>query len=262
MEARFEADREQIKECIATWQSSVQAHFLDQLEVRQGLNIQVEPLQTTNIITTDGDPFVDLSDELKLLLRADSLFYYKDSESSPTGHTQPETYRSILVTQGLIELSNLQTFSHDVLRTPELDQFLPYPEAQEIARMLLVLHYVRHRRLYLKVQEESQQLTDDGVIYNDIHSPEIQPSRPMTKFCLVPPINYGRALLEVCRLCRKIEVIRGTVTTSRPEMVQHLLDVHGIRKPKVKEHYTTHILPGRVSRCDEYGFPLYDGLKR
>ncbi|CAE6427724.1 unnamed protein product, partial [Rhizoctonia solani] len=294
MEARFEADREQIEDLIAKWQLCVQAHFLDQL--RQGLSIQVEPLQTTNILTNNGDPFVNLSDELKLLLRADSLFYCKTSESSPNGHTRPETYRSILVIQGLIGSSNSQSFSHDFLSTPKLDQFLMYPEAQELARMLLismgrphasflemeaigrhfrcgrchevgmswnelVLHYVRHKNLYQKVREEPQQLTNDGVTYKNIHDPEIQPTRPMVKFCLTPPRIYGGVIhLEVCQLCQKIQFIRGIVALSKPDMIQHLLDVHRIKKPKVEKHHAARTFPNLhiVARCDEYGFPLYD----
>ncbi|CAE7194438.1 unnamed protein product [Rhizoctonia solani] len=88
----------------------------------------------------------------------------------------------------------------------------------------------------------------------------MQPTRPMIKFCLAPDIGYAEVELEVCQLCQKIQVIRGTVALSKPEMIQHLLDVHDVREPEVEKHYVTHTLPNMAS-CDEYGFPIYNRFK-
>ncbi|CUA70930.1 hypothetical protein RSOLAG22IIIB_09204 [Rhizoctonia solani] len=73
MEARFEENRAQIEDFIAEWQASVQTQFANQLD--QGHIDLGRILQPYNIATDNGDPFSDLPNELKLLLRADMTFF-------------------------------------------------------------------------------------------------------------------------------------------------------------------------------------------
>ncbi|KEP45345.1 hypothetical protein V565_285140 [Rhizoctonia solani 123E] len=291
METRFEDNRTQIQDYIANWITSVQTQFADQL--RQDPGLRGEILQPTAVITDNGDPFSNLSDELKLLLRADSLFCL----NSGSLYDCPKTYSSILINNGLTgPMSSLSCWEY-LGSPPNLNKLVLYPEARAVARMLLlnmgrpnasyiemnavrssfgcgrcyeadmnweklVHHYIRHKKLYSDIQEGLSQLAIECITYNDTHNPDVQPDRPLVRY---QSVQAGGALfahptgrLEICKLCDKIRVIRGKVALSKPEMMQHLLDVHSIIQPKVNEHYhgVTQKLAGFWG-SDAYGFPIF-----
>ncbi|CUA70927.1 hypothetical protein RSOLAG22IIIB_09201 [Rhizoctonia solani] len=252
MEARFEENRVQIQGYITEWQNSVEAGFVDQL--RQDPVIQGKILQSTNIITKKSDSFSNLSDELKMLLRADSLFY-ADYGSSSYRFKQPRAYSSILEDKGLVGSENSLTCWNYLKPPPTLNKFVLNTEAREVARMLL-LSMGRPNASYFEVQAVRRRFGCGRCYATEMRWEELaRIYHYMIHKILYLDIHKDPSYLA--NLCKKIEIIRGMIALSKPEMKQHLLYVHNVAKPKLNEHYITQNLTGQFSGLDDYDIPMY-----
>ncbi|CAE7195526.1 unnamed protein product [Rhizoctonia solani] len=132
LEETFNARREEIDAMIDEWRDNLHAKLLGFLPKLEG-----DILQPT-LVANDSDPFKDLSDDMKRLLRADSLFTVFDWNDSPyisnSPRHRPYTYQDILrVNPGSVH--RLEDLAKQV-QLP-MDCIRPYPAAQEIARELM-----------------------------------------------------------------------------------------------------------------------------
>ncbi|CAE6535148.1 unnamed protein product [Rhizoctonia solani] len=277
MEARFEKRREEVETLVNEWRTSIPAHFLNQAKANGTV---LRPVLTS--YRGGSGPFINLSDDLKRLLRADSVFY----TTSPLGNKKiPATYSSILDTEGLSAL----LCTPDNAPSPKplsLEHMFWYPEAHEVAKTLLanlgkpdisyfeiwgfpvskiymcgrchntdrmtwaqvIQHYVEQKQKHSDVQKDLAGLADQEIMYNDVHHPTLSTAGgpPMIKYiwgsARIADGGGGTGEFQVCKLCEKIPSA-GEVVASQSAIRRHLLDVHGITKPGIDKHYAPKRLP-------------------
>ncbi|KDN34410.1 hypothetical protein RSAG8_12492, partial [Rhizoctonia solani AG-8 WAC10335] len=272
MEAKLEEHREEIEVLVNGWRSQVQTHFLSQAVAHDMI---LRPV----LVSYDGnpEPFITISDDIKRLLRADSIFY-----TTPLSEDQkiPSAYTSIIFSERLIWTP--QTSQKFVTPKPlNLEHIFWYPEAHEAAREILnsmskpdvsymeitgyplthiymcgrchdttlmswekmIQHYVEQKQLHSDVQKDLENLAGSGIMYNDIHDPALSTDLPMIKHhaTQVPTkiMDVRDEGLGRFQMCKLCEMIPSVseVVVSQSFMLRHLRDVHGIIKPKFDEHY-------------------------
>ncbi|KDN34650.1 hypothetical protein RSAG8_12275, partial [Rhizoctonia solani AG-8 WAC10335] len=267
MEETFKEHREEIKAHITEWQSGIHGYFLGLL--RQGNSLQ----PTTGI----PDPSPDLSDDLKLLLRADVLFL--NTSAFYFERKTPLTYDALSPRGEMILSYGYQSYwNSNSGALPDLRHIVLYAEAHEVARTLLadmgipnasclemkvyesnlvcgrchdtgrkswaelVQHYVQANELYAAVQTDSASLSETGITYNNVHDPA-QTELPMVIHTPTRVVHAQSGTkshrLCVCVLCEKLPVKNRVVIRKSP-VLQHLRDVHGIVDPMTGEHYRQH----------------------
>ncbi|CAE6448143.1 hypothetical protein ACGC1H_001100 [Rhizoctonia solani] len=132
LEQAFNARRGEIDAMVTEWRDKLHTRLLGFLPKLEG-----EILRPT-LVADGSDPFKHLSDDIKRLLRADSLFTFYDWNDSPyimnSPRHRPYTYQDILrISAGDVHrLSDLRT----QVQLP-MDRIGPYPAAQEMARELM-----------------------------------------------------------------------------------------------------------------------------
>ncbi|CAE6397249.1 unnamed protein product [Rhizoctonia solani] len=270
METKFEENRNEIENLVTEWKDRIQAHFVNLL--RDGCNNQVELLRPAIVTCNDDfDSPTNISDDLKIILRADSFFYQTWSSDLPK---RSLSYGTILYIEGL-NGSHSGYVPALPRPAPSLDNVYWYAEAHEAARHLLadmgkpdatylemksvgnvfacgrchedhhrnwdemVQHYVDHKELHAEIQA-GKGSSDAGITYNDVHSPTLPTDQPMIMDYATKALENGPepglGYLQVCKLCEKIPAV-GEVLASEPVILKHLLNVHGITEPEVDEHY-------------------------
>lgn len=97
MEIRFMEHREEIDGLISGWRAQTEGHLAELLRKGRVLDALEEtaPTPILPVVEPEPNPLDNVSDDLKILLRADSLF---DSLSGPYG--APVTYHSLISPQG------------------------------------------------------------------------------------------------------------------------------------------------------------------
>ncbi|KAG8726184.1 hypothetical protein FRC11_000654, partial [Ceratobasidium sp. 423] len=257
MEATFEEHREEIEAMVAEWRDRIHTHLAN--ELRDGYESQGEVLRPTiAILNNDPDPLANVSDDLKLLLRADSFF--RKTVSSYL--SQPLSYGTILSSERLNGIQSVYG-STTTRAAPSLDNIHWHPEAHEVARGLLadlgrpdasylemkgvgsvfacgrchetevrnwegmVQHYIEQKQLHAKIQED-ETLVAEEITYNDVHDSELFTDLPMiTDYATktlesVPDAGLGR--LQICKVCEDIPVAKAVIAP-KSAILKHLLDV-------------------------------------
>ncbi|CAE6379441.1 unnamed protein product [Rhizoctonia solani] len=134
LEQDFNSRREEIDTMVSQWRDKLHTRLLGFLPKLEG-----EVLQPT-LVADGSDPFKDLSDDMKRLLRADSLFLVYDWNESPyiinSSRNQPYTYQDILRIHPGDSVYRLGDLSKQA-ESP-IDSIRAYPAAQAIARELMM----------------------------------------------------------------------------------------------------------------------------
>ncbi|CAE6451363.1 unnamed protein product [Rhizoctonia solani] len=253
MHESFQEKLEDVRAQLAAWQNYIHEYFVNLLDA-----------QSKGLQSATGVDHPDLSDDLKRLLRADVLF--RNTSRSPN---EPLTYDALALHGDMVRSSRYQsTLDIKSNGLPYLAHIILYPEAQEVARMLLadmgipnasslemqtyrldlvcgrchdarrksweelVQHYVEANELYADIQK-----TSPGITYNHVHDP-VYIARPMVIYD--PPRethNAGLKERHVCVRCEEIPV-KNRVSASKANITQHLIDVHGVSEPVMGKHYS------------------------
>ncbi|CUA68371.1 hypothetical protein RSOLAG22IIIB_07886 [Rhizoctonia solani] len=149
LEQDFNVRREEIDTMVSEWRDKLHTRLLGFLPKRQG-----EILQPT-LVADGSDPFKDLSDDMKRLLRADSLFFVYDWNEIPytinSSRNQPFTYQDILRIHPGGSVHRLGDLPKQV-ESP-IDSIRPYSAVQEIARELMT-SIARPNASYLELGSE------------------------------------------------------------------------------------------------------------
>ncbi|CAE6504317.1 unnamed protein product [Rhizoctonia solani] len=277
LEAKFEQHRIEIERYITEWKARIQTHCSKL--ARQGLKNTKNILQSS-LVASDNqpNPFANLSDDIKLLLRADSFFITTAQFYSE----RPVTYGSVLKFEGL--LGTYTALGAAIPKAPpSLDGISWNDKAHNAAQDLLaclglpdvsylemtdksvytcgrchdtenktweemVYHYVQQKQKYARIRKETW-LTKEVIVYKDVHDP--------AQFTRLPLIRYsGVQATEVeqyeCKVCAEA-VILGEVIASEEKLMQHLANVHGITDPISDEHYAPQIAEESESQSSESG---------
>ncbi|CAE6475424.1 unnamed protein product [Rhizoctonia solani] len=268
MEESFVERRSEIDAAIADWKTATHARMAEMLRKDQDTKGQVLTPRLI-VLKDDSDPFANLSDDLKLLLRADSLFTSTTPQRGP---------RKILHTYEVAaaQLGYRLAFKDGMMSKPykpplDMSRIRACDEARPIARMLLahmglenacvaelrsvgrgyvcgrchdsrpknweelVSHFVEAKEVFVRVQEHVDQLEALKVTYRDVHDPDTFPDRPLVKYTST---HSNGNLIRACVICSK-EPIKHEVKGPEAKIIEHLKDVHNITEPKVGTHYST-----------------------
>ncbi|CAE6465802.1 unnamed protein product [Rhizoctonia solani] len=205
----------------------------------------------------EGINHPELTDDLKIALRADILFY---NSATRYGDKSPMTYAALSPYGGVVQPYHY-TWADP---KPSLGHIALHPKARAMARSLLadmnipdascfemqaysrlacgrchnatsqswvqlIQHYLEANELYAKIQKTGL----DGITYNNVHDPA-HCDNPMV---LTPsnPMPYG-VKRGVCLVCEQLP-IKTWAAASKSLILRHLVDVHGIVEPVRGEHY-------------------------
>ncbi|KAG9121278.1 hypothetical protein FRC07_002816 [Ceratobasidium sp. 392] len=211
LEQTFMSQSSDIDAIVTEWRDKFHRRLLGFLPAIEG-----DILQPT-LVADDSDPFKDLSNDMKRLLRADSLFSVYDWNDSPyvinSSRGRPYTYKELLHigSGGVSRLSDLQR----QVQLP-IDCIGKYTEAQAVAKELLksisrpnasylelecdyeeewicgqcidtesyswqgiVEHYVKERISYRSSQAE---LAKRKMTFRDVHGSNPFTNRPMIRY--------------------------------------------------------------------------------
>ncbi|CAE6435959.1 unnamed protein product [Rhizoctonia solani] len=253
----FEKNQEAIQNLVAEWKHRIESRFANLVRHGRGSHVSGDSLQSTWLEPEKGsDPFADLTDDHKLLLRADALFY--DTSS---------VFPNLLLTYGTIlhqeRLSGSSTSSSNSALPQSLlyfDQYRVCPEVQAMARALmasmqipnasylelsaigagfrcerchelpfatweqLVQHFTATSNIFKEMHSGLSGASDGGITYRNVHDPTLQIDRPLVGYYSIDSREKVGEMREVIA----------------PEwaILRHTVDVHGIAEPIVNEHYS------------------------
>ncbi|KAF8594200.1 hypothetical protein BDV93DRAFT_502159 [Ceratobasidium sp. AG-I] len=267
MEARFEEHREAIEAHVLEWRIKVEGHLAEVLRqgrVSDGLK-KAAPAPKLPVGKSASNPFTGVSDDLKLLLRADSLF---ESKTGPL--SIPVAYNYLLSSS----LSNMWGVCRE---TPlDLTQFNRDGKAQAIARALLaglgktnasflelqsigprfkcgscqskmthtwteiIHHYADEQRKWERFQAYLPNAPEHEIEFRHLHALDSRPKKSLVKLLDSIPDDsdsehYSGSTNFKCLLCKKVGVIDDGAT--KDEIIEHIINWHGVAEPQQVEHY-------------------------
>ncbi|EUC60931.1 hypothetical protein RSOL_377380 [Rhizoctonia solani AG-3 Rhs1AP] len=265
MEAKFEQHRAEIERYITDWKSRIQAHCSKL--TRQGPKVPKKILQSSLTTSNKPNPFANLSDDLKRVLRADSFF-----NTSTLYSPQAMTYGSVLKYKGLLGTSvTLGAIKPN--EPPSLDGITWNAEANKVARELLtclgipnasylemtdksvyacgrchdtenktweeiVHHYVQEQQQYAGIGNNPV-LSKAGIVYKNVHNPKRCTELPLVRYS--KPQATDEIDLYECKVCAD-SLILDEVITSEEKLMQHLSAAHKITDPIIDKHYVSQII--------------------
>ncbi|CAE6439018.1 unnamed protein product, partial [Rhizoctonia solani] len=277
LEQKFNSHREEIDTLVLEWKNKFHKQMLDTIPKVEG-----DILRPTLVIGS-SNPFKDLSDETKLLLRADSLFLM-------SGSTQALTYGDILRFTITDSYSLFSLGISKPERPLDIEKISNFPLARGIAQELLknmgcpdasylelkgnwicgrctdtksrtwtqiVEHYVQEKLHHFTVSSDVRRM---NITYHNVHDPELFTDQPMVRYLssqlLADKMSQARSgQFRQCKICAQ-STIRKDVRGPEGEVLKHLLDVHEIRQPEFQEHYRD---PAPVTEYDDFiGFNFHD----
>ncbi|CAE7101851.1 unnamed protein product [Rhizoctonia solani] len=265
MEQNFIAGRAEIDAAIADWKTNTHTRLAEML--RRDQDVQSQPLTPRLIVQENKtDPFANFSDDLKLLLRADSLFIGVVTRTRKIIHSY-----ELATTQFGYGIAFRDGIMSKPYKPPlNFGRIRAYDEARPVIRVLLahmglenaciaelqsvgrgyvcgrchdtkpktwedlVLHYMEAKEVFTRVQEHTAKLEALDVTYRDVHDPDAFSDRPLVKFTSPLSGNITRA----CTLCTK-EPISHVVRGPEERIIEHLKDVHNIAAPQLGTHYSS-----------------------
>ncbi|CAE6435952.1 unnamed protein product [Rhizoctonia solani] len=277
MDAYFEEHKHTVEALIFQWRHEVESDLSNRVRRESRSHIPGVIVEPTMLeFENAAHDFANYTDDHKLLLRGDTLFYDTTSKESPQ---PPLTFRTVLYRGGLVD-SSCSLLSE--LTSPEaqldLDKFGFHLKAHRVARALmasmhipnasylplvglgpefrcercynvqyltweeLILHYITSSELF-KANMKGPDSSCRVITYRDVHDPAVTINRPMVGYCSVTPQEELSGRYYKCQLCAQIPTVNEVIA---PEwaVLRHLQDVHAVGEPSLNKHY--------------YGWNLYD----
>ncbi|KAF8600702.1 hypothetical protein BDV93DRAFT_261418 [Ceratobasidium sp. AG-I] len=287
---RFDEQRDEIGMLISDWIERVEEHMAELLRkgrVSDGLPEEA-PEPTLSVEESALKPFRYLSDDQKLLYRADSFFEPTKNSKSPS----VACFFDAVVSSGYLITYGSTLPMRPVKKPFDVTSVKRNADAQATARTLLaslgkpnasflemrcpgqgfacgrchdgsvktwedmVHHYVTQKRQWNDIQPS---LSESGITYHNLHDPEMDTTRPLVQLVMPQDVladMTGSEPRRVCKVCIKISglpVVRG----AESKIITHVKEVHGIESPEFLNHYGNYFdLPGLLSAMfndDVYG---------
>ena len=292
-EAGFEQHRAEIDVHIAEWKVMVETRLADKL--REGRPKTQDAILNPTLIVTenDADPFADISDNLKYLLRADS-FFHPLRPSFPlifdvvvaNGYTHTTDPDSMRPNKHPLNLERCKPFSEARVAARKLLESIGKPDAcylemRSVGQRYvcdrchdtrlrtweeIVQHYVTAQTDWNRLQPQLSTLAKSGIVLNNVHDPARLGGKPLFK-CMsttqldaqLNEMSVGLASVKACRLCLKPPInldVHGPETA----ILTHLHDVHNITEPKLHEHYDALFMLDSMGSFNGLDFDLIHSL--
>ncbi|CAE6475558.1 unnamed protein product [Rhizoctonia solani] len=262
---RLEEHRSEIDAYIAEWQDEKRT-FLVNLLREEDIEYH-ELLQPPK--NTDPSAFARLSDDHKLLLRADSLFSIGLASKTNTPREAMPYDRALRTVYPSYPECPTETWELEYeAESPDLDLIHRHGKAQAMARILLadlgkpnasfveinqlhytcerchdrepmgwtsiIGHYLAGQRTYARIRKDD--LAREGITYTNVHDPLFDGGKPMIKPSRPEALPGVEIPVRKCNLCAK-KSIHLSVVISEPKIHRHLLEVHNISDPKLGVQY-------------------------
>ncbi|CAE6442498.1 unnamed protein product [Rhizoctonia solani] len=272
----LEEHRSELDTYISEWRDEARTHLVGLLcEEHMEYPELLQPPKNT-----DPNVFAGLSDDHKLLLRADSLFYANQGCAPEVRRPYPYNMAMSAAYPGYLEYPTdaWGLEENEEPESPDFNVIHRYTAAQKVARDLLVdlgkpnasfieidqrqyrcqrchdttpmtwtrivEHYLEQKHIYAKVEKHALALAQEVIIYKNVHGrcekPMIKPTKPK---------KVVKVLVRTCDLCAK-KPIAQRVVVPKAKLYKHLLEVHGVDKPKSGVHYS---LPGGLEPWNQPG---------
>ncbi|CAE7121707.1 unnamed protein product [Rhizoctonia solani] len=267
----LEKHRSTIEEFVTEWQDKTRAYLADLIR-EEGVehSVLLQPPKSM-----DPDAFARLTDDQKLLLRADTLFYVGEARSGTVKQPYNYDWALQMTYPSFPEYQPWEPKTDYEPEVTDLGTIHRYAMAQEVARELLadlgkpdasfievnqlhyscqrchhttpedwtsiLEHYLKHKQIRAKVEKHASFLAQEGIVYNHVDDisfstrPRIKPAKPSHML-------DSKVKVRKCALCARAPLDLN-VTLSIPRLNKHLLEVHEVTEPKPDVHYR--LPPGR-----------------
>ncbi|CUA72848.1 Phosphatidylethanolamine N-methyltransferase [Rhizoctonia solani] len=259
----LEQHRNKIEIHISKWQNKTRRFLVDL--------VWKEDTEPSDLLdppkNMDRDAYAGLSDNQKVLLRADSLFYPEKAAGLATirPYSYDEALRIISPSYRLYPNDPWDMKYYSEPESPELDSIHQHARAQEVARHLLkdlgksnasfleinqflytcqrchdkepmywteiIEHYLQQKHSFTRIKKQASALAQQGIIYRNVHAPG---NKPMIRPC--KPKKPVQANVWRCNLCAK-KPMSLYVIAPKPNLYRHLLEVHAVPKHRLDLHY-------------------------
>ncbi|KAF8758615.1 hypothetical protein RHS01_02286 [Rhizoctonia solani] len=252
MEVKFGQHRDEIRALITEWKDQVHTRLAS--SVRNAFEERNEPLRPTiSVFNEEPDTLANISDNLKLLLRADSFF-------PPFRVVQPFK-AAIRIYETPRELPTFNDIEWQARCVPSGDE-----ESWVCVRLWKVscswIDVVGSDSPALcRTQTDLYQnsrgciwFVKRGIVYNDVHDPELFTDKPMITDYATKALETGTSIVlspSKSASCAKISQLLQQLLQSAKDEKKHLLDVHGIAEPKINEHYISRNWNNRLPGMDD-----------
>ncbi|GAB1527097.1 hypothetical protein RhiTH_010272 [Rhizoctonia solani] len=230
---------------IVAWKRGIESHFASLVYIKRGsraLNHIVQP----TMLRFEGktNPFEDYTDEHRMLLRGDILFYNINKDSLPP---IPITYGDILQ-RGALVASPSSLRPRSLLFSPQesLNGYHFYLEAHVVAQALMESIHLPKASYHLMVG-----------LGAEFRCKRCLDAHELTWLELV---RHYIVASEAFKVDLKAFQIPGLKEVVAPEwaIFRHLVDVHGVAEPAVHLHHTPQDIQEPVYDFGGYGLPPYD----
>lgn len=266
VEVRFQKHRQEIQVHVLQWRVQVESHLAGLLwrgRVSDGL--AVAPASILPVEESEPDPFDGVSDDLKLLLRADSLF---DSAIS--------LFQATVAYNTLMLPHDFEIFlGPQKARALDLPGYKRHAKSQEVARAILaelgipdacflelrhigqrfkcgkcqsdtaytwegiVRHYVDEQKDWERFRDYIPKAQKLGVTIQYVHALDADPETPLVQLLESAPdaseIEESEQSNFKCLLCWKIGLHEEGVPED--EIIAHVTKWHAVDSPGKAEHY-------------------------
>ncbi|CAE6378298.1 unnamed protein product [Rhizoctonia solani] len=276
----LEAHQSEIETFVAEWQDQTRTRLVDLIRA-EGREYP-ELLQPPK--NMDLGAFARLSDDQKLLLRADSLFYVDGGRSSSSVKSAYGYERALRIAYPSCTDEPVEPWEPEV---PDLDMIHRYPAAQNVARELLadlgkpnasfveinqllyscerchenepmewtsmITHYLEQKQISARVEHHATPPDERKLVYNNVHARGFYTDRPMIRPAKQTVTSSPEVPVRKCTLCMNKPVSRN-VTLSMEKMNTHLLEIHWVTRPELDEHYCIPASRGLYGAQPGYGY--------
>ncbi|KAF8600704.1 hypothetical protein BDV93DRAFT_510727 [Ceratobasidium sp. AG-I] len=267
MEARFEEHREEINAHISEWRVQIEGHMAELLRKGResdGLR-EAAPAPILPVVELEPNPFDKVSDDLKILLRADSLF---ESTSSP--FMTPFNYSALTSVRGSSMYAHLREHPLDLAgyrRDARAQGFakallagMGKPDASFLElksvepRLMcgrchngvfynweeMVGHYIDEKRAWEKIQTRILAAEKLGITFKNVHALDAKNETPLTETVNSDSFRSHYASWTLpnykCLLCTKVGGLPD-IQCPKTRIIKHVSQVHSVANPQKVEHY-------------------------
>ncbi|KAF8675484.1 hypothetical protein RHS04_06704 [Rhizoctonia solani] len=238
MLALFEEHSGAIEGLIVEWKHGIESYFANLVLDKKQSRVETPIVEPTMLrFGSKPDPLLHYTDEHKILLRGNVVFYNTKEDLSPP---TPLTYSEIIHNNGLVALP-LSLEPNSTLLTPELR------------------HYIASTELFKKNLKAVRSFCG-GVTYRNVHDTELCIEQSMVGHCSTnPPMELGGHTNKRCKclLCAQIPGLEDVIAHEWA-IVRHLQDVHGVAEGKIPLHYTPQHSYKSINNFGGYGLPPQD----
>ncbi|KAF8749232.1 hypothetical protein RHS01_10187 [Rhizoctonia solani] len=255
MVQQFSENRDEIEACIDNWKSDLHTRMAEMLRKDEDIEGQGQVLTPCLVVQKDdSDPFQQSlgRPETPLTRRQSVYFSAKTAFKTVREAVMPKPYRPPVELTRIRVCTEARRVARTILGSMGLEN-ASIVEMKSVGRgyvcgrchdsgtktweelvSLMRLSLCQAKEVVARVDMHPDKMEALGVVYRDVHDPEVFPERPLVKYA--PEPNGTNVPTRACTICSKDPIVHN-VKGSEPGIIQHIKDVHDIAEPKLGVHY-------------------------